>query len=46
MLADPITAPYFTNTDMKKQSQSQKAFISMVTGGPSNYHGMDMKKAH
>ena len=46
MLADPITAPFFSQTDMNKQRQSQKAFISMVTGGPNNYHGMDMKKAH
>jgi hemoglobin len=46
MLSDPVTAPFFEKTDMKKQSDSQKAFITMVTGGPSNYHGMDMKKAH
>jgi hemoglobin len=46
MLADPITAPFFENTDMNKQRQTQKAFIIMVTGGPNNYHGMDMKKAH
>ena len=46
MLADPITAPFFANTDMSKQRQAQKAFITMVTGGPNNYHGVDMKKAH
>lgn len=46
MLADPITAPFFANTDMVKQRQSQKSFITMVCGGPNNYHGMDMKKAH
>ncbi len=46
MLADPITGPFFISTDMEKQISSQKAFITMVTGGPSNYHGLDMKKAH
>lgn len=46
MLADEITAPFFANTDMAKQRQSQKAFITLVTGGPNNYHGADMKKAH
>jgi len=46
MLADPITTPFFASTDMKKQIRSQKDFITMVTGGPNNYHGMDMKKAH
>lgn len=46
MLSDQITAPFFANTDMSKQRASQKAFITMVTGGPNNYHGADMKKAH
>lgn len=46
MLADEITAPYFANTDMVKQRKSQSAFITLVTGGPNNYTGMDMKKAH
>jgi truncated hemoglobin YjbI len=31
---------------MTKQKQAQKAFITMVTGGPNNYHGADMKTAH
>jgi hemoglobin len=46
MLADPVVAPFFANTDMSKQRKSQKAFITMVTGGPNNYHGADMKTAH
>lgn len=46
MLADEITAPFFANTDMAKQRQSQKQFITLVTGGPNNYTGTDMKKAH
>lgn len=31
---------------MEKQTQSQINFITMVTGGPNNYTGMDMKAAH
>lgn len=46
MLADEITAPFFANTDMAKQRQSQKQFITLVTGGPNNYTGTDMKIAH
>jgi len=46
MLADPITAPFFAKTDMEKQRHQQKMFIGMIAGGPNNYHGTDMKKAH
>lgn len=31
---------------MAKQRQSQKSFITLVTGGPNIYQGQDMKKAH
>ena len=46
MLADEVTAPFFANTDMTTQKQSQKNFITLVTGGPNVYTGTDMKKAH
>lgn len=46
MLADEITAPFFAKTDMTKQRQSQKNFITLLTGGPNIYQGLDMKKAH
>lgn len=46
MLEDNRVAYYFANTNMQKQRQSQIQFISMVTGGPNNYKGNDMKKAH
>ncbi len=46
MLADKIVAPFFANTDMIKQRKRQIQFITMVTGGPNNYEGIDMKKAH
>jgi len=46
MLEDPVVKPFFSNTDMKKQRQSQSNFITLVTGGPNNYTGADMKAAH
>ena len=46
MLTDDITAPFFANTDMEKQRTRQKQFITMVTGGPNAYEGVDMVTAH
>ena len=46
MLSDKITSPFFEKTNMEKQRASQKSFITMVCGGPNNYHGKDMKAAH
>lgn len=31
---------------MEKQKNKQKSFITMITGGPNKYSGLDMKKAH
>jgi hemoglobin len=31
---------------MLKQCAQQQAFITMVTGGPANYEGRNMKSAH
>jgi hemoglobin len=46
MLEDPRVKAYFANTNMEKQRLSQIEFISMVTGGPNNYAGKDMKATH
>ena len=37
---------FFGNTDMDKQIAKQKAFFTMAFGGPNNYTGVDMRKAH
>ena len=37
---------FFDNTDMDKQIAKQKAFFTMAFGGPNNYTGVDMRKAH
>lgn len=46
MLKDERVAHYYTNSDMKKLRIRQKQFISLVSGGPNNYEGTDMKTAH
>jgi hemoglobin len=46
LLEDPKLKDFFKNTDMKKQIIKQTQYITMVTGGPNNYEGIDMKKAH
>ena len=46
MLVDPIVKHFFETTDMKKQAARQKQFITLVTGGPNKYEGVDMKTAH
>ena len=46
MLADQRVARFFATTDMAKQRGKQIAFLTMVTGGPNNYTGKDMRDAH
>lgn len=45
-MADPVVNYFFANTDMDKQRKRQTQFITMAVGGPNNYEGEDMKKAH
>ncbi|PWK14484.1 group I truncated hemoglobin [Tumebacillus permanentifrigoris] len=46
VLADDIVNKYFANTDMDKQRRHQSAFISFALGGPKQYSGKSMEKAH
>jgi hemoglobin len=46
MLKDQVVSAFFSNTDMTKQVERQKQFITLVTGGPNLYEGADMAKAH
>ena len=46
MLTDSIVKHFFETTDMKKQAERQKQFITLVTGGPNEYQGASMKDAH
>jgi hemoglobin len=46
MLADERVARFFESVDMDRQAAKQKAFLSMVLGGPNHYSGKDMRAAH
>ncbi len=46
VLADDRINQFFEGVDMDKQSVKQKAFLTMVLGGPSNYSGKDMRDGH
>jgi len=46
MLLDERVASYFEAVDMDRQRGKQKAFLTMVLGGPHNYTGRDMRTAH
>jgi len=46
MLLDDRVASYFESVDMDQQRSKQKAFLTMVLGGPNNYAGKDMRQAH
>lgn len=46
VLADPLLADYFAFTDMTRQVARQRAFLTMVFGGPSEYDGRQLRDAH
>ena len=46
VLSDPRINHWFEGSDMSKQVAKQKAFLTFAFGGPNNYSGMDMRKAH
>lgn len=46
VLADDTVNQFFKNTDMEKQRKHQTKFISFALGGPNQYSGSSMAKAH
>lgn len=46
VLADAYISPFFEGVDMDKQASKQKAFLTMVFGGPNSYTGKDMREGH
>jgi hemoglobin len=46
VLADPRISGFFVDVDMRQQARKQKAFLAMVTGGPTNYTGKNMRDGH
>ena len=46
VLADEALVAYFDDTDMDELRDHQRDFLAMVTGGPTEYDGADMRTAH
>lgn len=46
VLSDDRISRFFDGVDMEKQIAKQKAFLTMVFGGPANYTGKDMREGH
>nr|WP_285867631.1 group 1 truncated hemoglobin [Mesobacillus maritimus] len=46
VLKDESVNQYFKDTDMDKQIRHQAKFISFALGGPNQYSGKSMAKAH
>jgi hemoglobin len=46
VLKDDRIKRFFDGVDMDKQIAKQKAFLTMVFGGPNNYSGRDMRAGH
>lgn len=46
VLADPRIKHFFVNTDMARQRQHQKMFLTYAFGGMPNYSGNGMRAAH
>jgi len=46
VLKDESVKHFFDNTDMEKQRRHQTKFISFALGGPNQYSGQSMAKAH
>jgi len=46
VLADDRINKFFDGIDMEQQAAKQKAFLTMVFGGPHSYTGKDMREGH
>jgi hemoglobin len=46
VLTDDRISKFFEGVDMDKQRAKQKAFLTMVFGGPNSYTGKDMRDGH
>lgn len=46
VLADDRISSFFESVDMDAQAAKQKAFLTMVFGGPNQYTGKDMREGH
>lgn len=43
---DPVVSPYFEGVNMGGLKAHVGSFFAMALGGPSDYHGRDLRTAH
>jgi hemoglobin len=46
VLTDARVSEFFDDVDMERQIAKQKAFLTMVFGGPAAYSGKDLREGH
>lgn len=46
VLTDDRVSSFFEDVDMERQVAKQKAFLTMVFGGPHHYTGKNMREGH
>lgn len=46
VLSDERISHFFDTVDMEAQAAKQKAFLTMVFGGPNQYSGKDLREGH
>ncbi|RAK56295.1 group 1 truncated hemoglobin [Phenylobacterium soli] len=46
VLADERINSFFQGVDMKRQARSQRAFLTMLMGGPNSYTGANLRSGH
>ena len=46
VLQDDFVAPFFDDVDMEGLRLKQKSFLAMAFGGPYQYSGLELRKAH
>lgn len=46
ILKDPLINHFFTDIDMSVQIKKQKAFFTLLFGGPNSYTGKDLTTGH
>ena len=46
VLSDDRVSDFFDDVEMDRQIAKQRAFLTMVFGGPVNYTGKDMRAGH
>jgi truncated hemoglobin YjbI len=46
VLQDDLVSRFFEDVDMEGQRLKQKSFLAMAFGGPYQYSGLDLRKAH